>query len=79
MAEGRGKSNPEAGGDPSKIRRGLGIDDVLGYIDRVQEDDRKVAEKYSTARKIFNRTLQCISTVGGIVADGASGRKSPVP
>ena len=61
-----------AGGDRSKINKNLGIDGVLSYLDRVQENDRKVADKYSTARDIFNKTLQCISNVGGIVSDGAS-------
>ncbi len=61
-----------AGGDRSKINKNLGIDGVLSYLDRVQESDRKMADKYSAARNIFNKTLQCISNVGGIVADGAS-------
>ncbi|KAJ8123794.1 hypothetical protein ONZ43_g335 [Nemania bipapillata] len=58
-----------AGGDRAKVKLGLGIDDVLQYLDNAQADDRKAAEKYGAVKKIFNRTLQCIQTVGGIVAD----------
>ncbi|KAH7150316.1 hypothetical protein B0J13DRAFT_286660 [Dactylonectria estremocensis] len=60
-----------AGGDRSKIRQ-LRIENVLEYLDKAQSSDKKAAEKYGTVRNIFNRTLQCIQTVGGIVADGAS-------
>lgn len=60
-----------AGGDRSKMKQ-LGIDNVLQYLDQAQSSDKKAAEKYGTIRNIFNRTLQCIQTVGGIVADGAS-------
>lgn len=60
-----------AGGDRSKIKQ-LGIDNVLQYLDQAQSSDKKAAEKYGAIRNIFNRTLQCIQTVGGIVADGAS-------
>ncbi|KAF7552379.1 hypothetical protein G7Z17_g4331 [Cylindrodendrum hubeiense] len=60
-----------AGGDRSKIKQ-LGIDNVLQYLDQAQSKDKKEAEKYGAVRNIFNRTLQCIQTVGGIVADGAS-------
>ncbi|KAF4453134.1 hypothetical protein F53441_4131 [Fusarium austroafricanum] len=61
-----------AGGDPSKIKKNLDMNDVLGYLDQAQSKDKKSAEKYGTVKNIFNRTLQCIQTVGGIVADGAS-------
>ncbi|KAF5005699.1 hypothetical protein FDECE_7860 [Fusarium decemcellulare] len=61
-----------AGGDPSKIKQGLGMNDVLQYLDQAQSKDKKAAEKYGTIKNIFSRTLQCIQTVGGIVADGAS-------
>ena len=61
-----------AGGDPSKIKQGLDIDGVLQHLDEAQSKDRKASEKYSTVKHVFSRTLQCIQTVGGIVADGAS-------
>ncbi|KAH7134150.1 hypothetical protein EDB81DRAFT_803302 [Dactylonectria macrodidyma] len=66
-----------AGGDKSKIRQHLGIENVLEYLDKAQSNDKKAAEKYGTVRNIFNRTLQCIQTVGGIVADGASHAFAP--
>ncbi|KAH8891728.1 hypothetical protein GQ53DRAFT_864438 [Thozetella sp. PMI_491] len=66
-----------AGGDRAKINDGLDIDSVLTYLDKVQEDDRKAAAQYSTARTVFNRMLQAISTVGGIVSDGASNVFAP--
>lgn len=61
-----------AGGDRSKIKQGLGIESVLIYLDDAQTKEAKASEKYSTIKNVFNRTLQCIQTVGGIVADGAS-------
>ncbi|CAM1511878.1 Fc.00g093910.m01.CDS01 [Cosmosporella sp. VM-42] len=61
-----------AGGDLSKINPGLGIESVLRHLDDAAAKDKKASEKYGTIKTIFNRTLQCIQTVGGIVADGAS-------
>lgn len=61
-----------AGGDRSKLKQGLGIEKVLQYLDDAQAKEAKSSEKYGTVKNIFNRTLQCIQTVGGIVADGAS-------
>lgn len=61
-----------AGGDRSKIKQGLGIEKVLEYLDDAQAKEVATSEKYGTVKNIFNRTLQCIQTVGGIVADGAS-------
>ncbi|KAI1814233.1 hypothetical protein GGS20DRAFT_429972 [Poronia punctata] len=61
-----------AGGDPKKVRQSLSIEDVLGYIDKVQKVDAEKAEEYGTFKNIVSKTLQCISTVGGIVADGVS-------
>ncbi|KAM0371267.1 hypothetical protein ACHAPK_005487 [Fusarium culmorum] len=66
-----------AGGNPAKIKQGLGINDVLQYLNDAQVKDKQVSEKYGTIKNIFNRTLQCIQTVGGIVADGASYVFSP--
>ncbi|KAF4946030.1 hypothetical protein FGADI_11534 [Fusarium gaditjirri] len=61
-----------AGGDSSKIKPNLDINSVLQHLDNSQSRDKKASEKYGTVKNIFNRTLQCIQTVGGIVADGAS-------
>ncbi|CCT70647.1 uncharacterized protein FFUJ_06636 [Fusarium fujikuroi IMI 58289] len=61
-----------AGGDSSKIKPNLDINSVLQHLDQSQSRDKKASEKYGTVKNIFNRTLQCIQTVGGIVADGAS-------
>ncbi|KAI1772333.1 hypothetical protein F4818DRAFT_183578 [Hypoxylon cercidicola] len=61
-----------AGGDPKKVQTTLDINAVLRYVDNVQASDKKKSEKFSTFRNIVNRTLQCINTVGGIVAEGAS-------
>lgn len=61
-----------AGGDPSKVEKGLDINTVLKYIDNIQESDKKKSEKLGTFKHIVSRTLQCINTVGGIVAAGAS-------
>ncbi|KAF5684834.1 neutral amino acid permease [Fusarium circinatum] len=61
-----------AGGDSSKIKPNLDINSVLQHLDHSQAKDKKASEKYGTVKNIFNRTLQCIQTVGGIVADGAS-------
>lgn len=61
-----------AGGDRAMIKPGLSIDEVLYCLDDAQADDKKAAGKYGAVKKIFNQTLQCIQTIGGIVADGAS-------
>ncbi|KAI3546893.1 hypothetical protein CSPX01_04135 [Colletotrichum filicis] len=61
-----------AGGDPSKIDKQLDIDGVMRYLEETQAADQKAADKHGTVKKAFNRTLNCISKVGGIIADGAS-------
>lgn len=61
-----------AGGDPSKIDKQLDIDGVMRYLEQTQAADQKAADKHGTVKKAFNRTLNCISKVGGIIADGAS-------
>ncbi|KAI1649310.1 uncharacterized protein F4817DRAFT_33587 [Daldinia loculata] len=61
-----------AGGDPRRVQGTLDINAVLKYVDDVQASSKKKSEKFGTFRNIVNRTLQCINTVGGIVADGAS-------
>ncbi|KAI0839945.1 hypothetical protein F5Y06DRAFT_18863 [Hypoxylon sp. FL0890] len=61
-----------AGGDPKRVQTTLDINSVLQYIDKVQQTDKKKSEKFGLFKSVVNRTLQCINTVGGIVADGAS-------
>ncbi|KAI1760247.1 hypothetical protein GGR53DRAFT_94768 [Hypoxylon sp. FL1150] len=61
-----------AGGDPRRVQKTLDINAVLSYVDNVQASDKKKSEKFGTFKSIVNRTLQCINTVGGIVAEGAS-------
>ncbi|OTB03693.1 hypothetical protein M426DRAFT_12405 [Hypoxylon sp. CI-4A] len=61
-----------AGGDPKKVQATLDINTVLKYIDNVQDSNKKKSEKYGLFKSVVSRTLQCINTVGGIVADGAS-------
>ncbi|KAI2626925.1 hypothetical protein GGS26DRAFT_144955 [Hypomontagnella submonticulosa] len=61
-----------AGGDPKKVEKTLDINAVLQYIENVGASDKKKAEKFGLFKKIVGRTLQCINTVGGIVASGAS-------
>ncbi|EXF86596.1 hypothetical protein CFIO01_06858 [Colletotrichum fioriniae PJ7] len=61
-----------AGGDPSKIDKQLDIDGVMRYLEQTQAADQKAADKHGTVKKAFNKTLNCVSKVGGIIADGAS-------
>ncbi|KAI8631164.1 hypothetical protein F5Y19DRAFT_425266 [Xylariaceae sp. FL1651] len=66
-----------AGGDPSRVRQTLTIDEVLNYIDSVQKTETKKAEEHGTFKNVVSKTLQCINTIGGIVADGASNAFAP--
>ncbi|KAL6237695.1 hypothetical protein BDW75DRAFT_71713 [Aspergillus navahoensis] len=58
-----------AGGDSSKIQTNLSIEDVLFCLDKAQDLSSK---KDSSIRSAFERTLQFIDTVSGIIAGGAS-------
>ncbi|KAL5043534.1 hypothetical protein BDW71DRAFT_210204 [Aspergillus fruticulosus] len=58
-----------AGGDSSKIQADLSVTDVLSYLDKAQDISSK---KDSSVRSTFEKTLQFIDTVGGVVAGGAS-------
>ncbi|KAI0120920.1 hypothetical protein F4776DRAFT_232288 [Hypoxylon sp. NC0597] len=66
-----------AGGDPKRVQTTLDINSVLQYIDNVQQSDKKKSEKFGLFKSVVSRTLQCINTVGGIVADGASNVFAP--
>ncbi|KAL2868600.1 uncharacterized protein BJX67DRAFT_371292 [Aspergillus lucknowensis] len=57
-----------AGGDSSNIQGDLTIEGVLSYLDKAQDQS---AKKESSIRRAFEKTLQFIDTVGGIVAGGA--------
>ncbi|KAI9373279.1 hypothetical protein BJX61DRAFT_541905 [Aspergillus egyptiacus] len=57
-----------AGGDQSNIRTDLTIDDVLSYLDKAQDLSEK---KDGAIRGAFEKTLQFIDTIGGVVAGGA--------
>ncbi|PLB49788.1 hypothetical protein P170DRAFT_510250 [Aspergillus steynii IBT 23096] len=59
-----------AGGDPKRIKP-LGIDGVLGQLDRAQKSEKESPAK-ETVRKTFHRTLALVQTVGGIAAGAAS-------
>ena len=61
-----------AGGDSGKLQKHLDIDGVLAFIDRAQASQKKKSEKYNWFRTAVSRTLQCIQTVGGVVAGAAS-------
>ena len=60
-----------AGGDQTKIKDGLSIEDVLDCLEKIQQSDKKAVEKHALIRNAFGNTLKCIQTVGGIVASGA--------
>ncbi|KAF4338040.1 neutral amino acid permease [Fusarium beomiforme] len=72
IAFGANADEEMAGGDSSKINQALDMNDIVRYLDQAQSKDNKASEKYGTVKNIFNRTLECIQTVGGIVADGTS-------
>jgi hypothetical protein len=61
-----------AGGDPNKIRKNLDINGVLFFIEQAETKEKKKSEKYGPFKNAVAKTLQCIQTVGGIVASGAS-------
>lgn len=61
-----------AGDDPTKLRKNLNAEDVLALVDRAQAAQKTKSEKYGWFKSAVSRTLQCIQTVGGIVANAAS-------
>ena len=61
-----------AGGDERKLKQGIRIEDVQKTVEQAQASDKKASEKYGMFWNIFNKTLQCISHVGGVIASGAS-------
>ncbi|CAJ2506717.1 Uu.00g079030.m01.CDS01 [Anthostomella pinea] len=56
----------------TEVRRCLTVDDVLSSLDETRRTNSKAAEKYSTVRSVFSKTLMCIETIGGFVASGVS-------
>lgn len=62
-----------AGSDPQfQIEKTLDIDGVLRRLNALQQAGKKEPEKFTYFKHIVRRTLQCIQTIGGMVADGAS-------
>ncbi|CAH0021655.1 unnamed protein product [Clonostachys rhizophaga] len=61
-----------AGGDESMLEKDLTIESVISSLNQTQASNKKEAEKYGQVRNVFQRTLQCIQTVGGIVTTGVS-------
>ncbi|VUC27262.1 unnamed protein product [Clonostachys rosea] len=61
-----------AGGNVSMLQKELKIDEVIASLNQTQASNKKDAEKYGQVRNVFQRTLQCIQTVGGIVTTGVS-------
>lgn len=50
----------------------LNIDDVLGYVDSVQQSEKDKAAKFGWFKEAVGNTLKCIQTVGSIVSSGVS-------
>ncbi|KAK8015846.1 hypothetical protein PG991_008734 [Apiospora marii] len=50
----------------------LNIDDVLGYVDSIQQSEKDKEAKFGWFKKAVGNTLKCIQTVGGIVSSGVS-------
>lgn len=60
-----------AGGDEKNIQP-LGVDGVLAQLDNAQKKSTESSEKRQGIKTAFNRTLNAISTVGGLAAGAAS-------
>ncbi|PGG99903.1 hypothetical protein AJ79_08385 [Helicocarpus griseus UAMH5409] len=61
-----------SGYDPKKFTGELSVGDVIGKIGQQKEKDEKKAAKYSKAKRVLDKTLTCIQTLGNIAAQGAS-------
>jgi hypothetical protein len=61
-----------AGGDLRNVQKSLDINGVLLFIEQVETKEKKKSEKFGPFKNAVNKTLQCIQTVGGIVAGGVS-------
>jgi len=62
-----------ADGDPTNLKK-LGINDVLATLEKAASDKaaKKAADKFGWVKEVTNKTLLCIQTVGGMIADGAA-------
>lgn len=62
-----------AGGDQTRIRK-LEIEDVLATLDAISKEkaEKEANDKYRRLKDVTLTTLQCIQTVGGMIAEGAS-------
>ncbi|CAH0047109.1 unnamed protein product [Clonostachys solani] len=61
-----------AGGNELMLQKDLDIESLISSLNQTQASNKKEAEKYDQVRNVFQRTLQCIQTVGGIVTTGVS-------
>ncbi|KAI0155228.1 hypothetical protein GGR57DRAFT_464602 [Xylariaceae sp. FL1272] len=66
-----------AGGDPKRIQQISSIDDVLRQVESAQKTEDKKSAEWGTFKNILGKTLQCIQTVGSIVASGVSNVFAP--
>ncbi|KAI5918724.1 hypothetical protein F4810DRAFT_690771 [Camillea tinctor] len=66
-----------AGGDPKNVQAGLDIDSMLKYVESIGASDQKKAEKYGWVKDAIHKTLRCINTIGGIVAENVSNVFAP--
>ncbi|KXJ97314.1 hypothetical protein Micbo1qcDRAFT_230007 [Microdochium bolleyi] len=62
-----------AGGTRSGLRI-LSIDDVLNTLDTLSKEKaaKEAADKFGRLKDVTRTTLQCIQTIGGMIAEGAS-------
>jgi hypothetical protein len=54
----------------SSFKNDMSLEEVMALVKKTQAADREASE--SNLLKVFNQTLNCIQTVGGVVADGVS-------
>ncbi|KAK8057415.1 hypothetical protein PG996_011352 [Apiospora saccharicola] len=70
QVEDRVKQLAKRQGD-EKLKK-LKIDDVLGYVDSIQQSEKDKAAKFGWFKEAVGNTLKCIQTVGSIVSSGVS-------
>ncbi|KAK8123718.1 hypothetical protein PG999_003636 [Apiospora kogelbergensis] len=54
------------------VKKNIGINDVLSYVDQIQHSEKDKSEKFGPFKTAVTNTLKCIQTIGGIVSSGAS-------
>ncbi|KAK5653840.1 hypothetical protein OQA88_8000 [Cercophora sp. LCS_1] len=60
------------GGNAQKVNKELSIESVLALLTAAKSSDEKKADKYEKCRSAVDKTLQCVQTIGGIVATTVS-------